>query len=159
MQENQKKILITGTSSGIGEFLAQKFIDDRCMVIGIARKKATINNKNYFHYITDINNENNLKRIFHNIKNKFNFIDTVVNNGGSTSDAYKFSSFEENIKDKTIFDRGEKLFFGIVTLLACISAGISGYAGLVGLLTFLGAGALISPGSSIRLFAIRWLIA
>lgn len=31
-----------------------------------------------------------------------------------------------------------------MTLLACISAGISGYAGLVGLLTFLGAGMLIS---------------
>ncbi|HCW6754185.1 TPA: lpg2552 family Dot/Icm T4SS effector [Legionella pneumophila] len=55
-----------------------------------------------------------------------------------------FKTLEENIKEKTIFDRGQKLFFGVVTLLACISAGISGYAGLVGLLTFLGAGMLIS---------------
>ena len=55
-----------------------------------------------------------------------------------------FKTLEENLKEKTIFDRGEKLFFGIVTLLACISAGISGYAGLVGLLTFLGAGMLAS---------------
>lgn len=47
-------------------------------------------------------------------------------------------------KEKTIFDKGEKLFFGIVTLLACISAGISGYAGLVGLLTFLGVGMMAS---------------
>ncbi|KTD23901.1 Uncharacterised protein [Legionella lansingensis] len=55
-----------------------------------------------------------------------------------------FTTLEENIKEKTVFDRGQKLFFGIVTLLACISAGISGYAGLVGLLTFLGAGLLAS---------------
>ncbi|MCE0722593.1 MULTISPECIES: hypothetical protein [Legionella] len=55
-----------------------------------------------------------------------------------------FQTLEENEKEKTIVDRGQKLFFGIVTLLACISAGISGYAGLVGLLTFLGAGLLIS---------------
>ncbi|KTC78161.1 hypothetical protein [Legionella brunensis] len=55
-----------------------------------------------------------------------------------------FKTREENEKEKTIFDRGEKLFFGIVTLLACISAGISGYAGLVGLLTFLGVGMLAS---------------
>ncbi|HGK7682337.1 TPA: lpg2552 family Dot/Icm T4SS effector [Legionella pneumophila] len=55
-----------------------------------------------------------------------------------------FKTLEENIKEKTILDRGQKLFFGVVTLLACISAGISGYAGLVGLLTFLGAGMLIS---------------
>ncbi|CEK09617.1 hypothetical protein [Legionella hackeliae] len=55
-----------------------------------------------------------------------------------------FTTPEENAREKTVFDRGEKLFFGIVTLLACISAGISGYAGLVGLLTFLGAGMLAS---------------
>ncbi len=55
-----------------------------------------------------------------------------------------FKTLEENLKQKTIFDKGQKLFFGIVTLLACISAGISGYAGLVGLLTFLGAGMLAS---------------
>ena len=46
MEENQKKILITGTSSGIGKFLAKKFIDDKYIVIGIARKKITVKNKN-----------------------------------------------------------------------------------------------------------------
>ncbi len=55
-----------------------------------------------------------------------------------------FKTLEENMRQKTIFDWGEKLFFGIVTLLACISAGISGYAGLVGRLTFLGGGMLAS---------------
>lgn len=53
-------------------------------------------------------------------------------------------TLEENIKQKTIFNKGQKLFFGIVTLLACISAGISGYSGLVGLLTYLGGGMLAS---------------
>lgn len=99
MEENQKIILITGTSSGIGEFLAKKFIDDKYIVIGIARKKASIKNKNYFHYKTDINNENNLKRIFYNIKKKFHYIDAVVNNAGSTTEGYKSSSFEKNIRD------------------------------------------------------------
>ena len=55
-----------------------------------------------------------------------------------------FKRLEDNLKEKTIWDKGQKLFFGIVTLLACLSAGISGYAGLVGLLTFLGAGTLAS---------------
>jgi NAD(P)-dependent dehydrogenase (short-subunit alcohol dehydrogenase family) len=99
MAETKKIILITGTSSGIGEFLAKKFIDDKCIVIGIARKRATVKNKNYFHYITDINYENNLKRIFYNIKKKFHYIDAVVNNAGSTTQGYKFSSFKKNIED------------------------------------------------------------
>jgi 3-oxoacyl-[acyl-carrier protein] reductase len=99
MAETKKIILITGTSSGIGEFLAKKFIDDSYIVIGIARKKATIKNKNYLHYVTDINNEKILKRIFYSIKKKFKDIDAVVNNAGSTTEGYKFSSFEINIKD------------------------------------------------------------
>lgn len=99
MEENQKKILITGTSSGIGEFLAKKFIDDKYIVIGIARKKASIKNENYFHYKTDINNEKNIKKIFINIKKKFQNIDIVVNNAGSTTEGYKSSSFEKNIRD------------------------------------------------------------
>lgn len=99
MEENQKKILITGTSSGIGEFLAKKFIDDKYIVIGIARKKASIKNENYFHYKTDVNNEKNIKKIFINIKKKFQNIDTVVNNAGSTTEGYKSSSFEKNIRD------------------------------------------------------------
>lgn len=99
MEKNQKKILITGTSSGIGEFLAKKFIDDKYIVIGIARKKASIKNENYFHYKTDINNEKNIKKIFINIKKKFQNIDTVVNNAGSTTEGYKSSSFEKNIRD------------------------------------------------------------
>jgi 3-oxoacyl-[acyl-carrier protein] reductase len=99
MKETKKIILITGTSSGIGEFLAKKFIDDTYVVIGIARKKATIKNKNYFHYITDIKNERALKRIFYSVKKKFKDIDVVVNNAGSTTEGYKFSSFEININD------------------------------------------------------------
>jgi short-subunit dehydrogenase len=48
MEKNRKKILITGTSSGIGEFLAKKFVDETYIVIGIARKKAKVKNKNYY---------------------------------------------------------------------------------------------------------------
>ncbi|MCL9685345.1 hypothetical protein [Legionella maioricensis] len=55
-----------------------------------------------------------------------------------------FKTLEENMREKTISDYGQKLFFGVVTLLACISAGISGYSGLVGLLSFLGVGMLAS---------------
>lgn len=66
---------------------------------------------------------------------------------------------EANIKPKTIFDRGEKLFFGLMTLLGCISAGISGYAGLEGLLSFLGAGMLVSNPLIIAAMVILSVIA
>jgi hypothetical protein len=69
----------------------------------------------------------------------------MLDSGGFSPQKQKtFKTYEENLKEKTVFDRGQKLVFGIVTLFACISAGISGYAGLVGLLNFLGAGLLVS---------------
>ena len=43
------KILITGTSSGIGRAIALKFIYEGHKVIGIDIKDSTINNKLYTH--------------------------------------------------------------------------------------------------------------
>ena len=43
------KVLITGTSSGIGKAIAEKFLDCGHNVIGMDICKSTINNINYLH--------------------------------------------------------------------------------------------------------------
>ena len=48
------KVLITGTSSGIGRAIAQKFLDMGHEVVGFDILPSTIENKLYTHYITDI---------------------------------------------------------------------------------------------------------
>ena len=48
------KILITGTSNGIGRAIAIKFLINGHYVIGIDTKKATIKNANYFHHQADV---------------------------------------------------------------------------------------------------------
>ena len=48
------KVLITGTSSGIGKAIAEKFLDCGHNVIGMDICKSTINNINYLHIETDI---------------------------------------------------------------------------------------------------------
>ncbi len=48
------KILITGTSSGIGKAIAIKFISEGHNVIGMDVKESTINNKLYTHIKEDI---------------------------------------------------------------------------------------------------------
>ena len=48
------KVLVTGSSNGIGKAIASKFLDEGHEVIGFDIEKATINNSNYKHYIQDI---------------------------------------------------------------------------------------------------------
>ena len=45
------KILITGTSSGLGKELAKRYLKKKFIVIGISRKKVKMMmHKNYHHY-------------------------------------------------------------------------------------------------------------
>ena len=52
-----KNILITGTSKGIGNFLAKKFLKTGNNVWGCSRKKNNIKHKNYFHKKLDLSDE------------------------------------------------------------------------------------------------------
>lgn len=73
------KILITGTYQGIGNAIANLFLDNGHIVIGIDRMDASINHKNYTHYITDIRNYDSLPEI--------NDINILINNAGTQNEA------------------------------------------------------------------------
>lgn len=67
------KVLVTGTSSGIGQAIALKFIENNHEVIGIDWNESTIENKLYTHIQSDIRNLD-----LPDIKD----IDILVNNAG-----------------------------------------------------------------------------
>ncbi len=48
------KVVITGSSSGIGQAIAKEFLSHGHQVIGIDMKKSTINEPNYQHFQVDI---------------------------------------------------------------------------------------------------------
>ena len=48
------KIMITGTSQGIGKAIAERFLQDGHEVVGVDRQENTVNHENYRHYQCDI---------------------------------------------------------------------------------------------------------
>ena len=72
------KILITGTSQGIGKAIAEIFIENEHTVIGIDRQNTTIQNKNYKHFKCDIRDYENLPNI--------NDVEILINNAGTQNE-------------------------------------------------------------------------
>ena len=48
------KVLITGTSQGIGKAIAERFLKEKHTVIGIDRQASSIADGNYTHYQCDV---------------------------------------------------------------------------------------------------------
>ena len=79
MSENQKKIWITGASSGIGKAVAEKFASEGWLVAVSARRKEILDNmaehKNIFSYPMDIADINQIDLTFKKIINDFKDLD------------------------------------------------------------------------------------
>ncbi len=73
------KVLITGTSQGIGKAIAEEFLNNEHIVYGIDRQDSSITHNNYTHFKMDIRDYNNLP----DIKD----INILVNNAGTQNEA------------------------------------------------------------------------
>ena len=74
--------LITGTSRGIGRFLADYYIKKRHKVIGCSRKPADWSHPDYEHYIADVTQESDVKKVLKAVRTKYSRLDNLVNNAG-----------------------------------------------------------------------------
>lgn len=80
------KVLITGTSQGIGKAIAEIFLEKGHNVIGIDRNKESISDANYIHYECDICSYKNLPDIDN--------VDILINNAGTQNE----NDIEVNLK-------------------------------------------------------------
>ena len=72
------KILITGTSQGIGKAMAERFLREHHEVIGIDRQKASIMQAGYIHYQMDVRDYDKLPEI--------SDINVLINNAGTQNE-------------------------------------------------------------------------
>ena len=98
----KKIIVISGTSSGIGFYLAKELLKYKCKVIGLSRKKTNIKNKNFFNYFGDILIEDDQKSFLEFLKIKNKKIDILINNAGVSKNGYDLKDIKENVNTNFI---------------------------------------------------------
>ena len=118
MSENQKKIWITGASSGIGKALAEKFAAEGWKVAASARRKEILDkmssHENIFSYPMDVTNQDQIKTSFEKIIEDFKGLDLCVFSSGTYD-----PKLEQGINIKQNKFVMETNFFGV---LYCINA-------------------------------------
>ncbi len=118
MSKNQKKVWITGASSGIGKAVAEKFAKENWKVAISARRTEILNeiakNENIFAYPADVTNPNKIQETFNKILNDFGNIDLCILSSGT----YERKS-EKGINVENIKKVMEVNFLGVVS---CVKA-------------------------------------
>jgi short-subunit dehydrogenase len=118
MSEKQKKIWITGASSGIGKALAEKFALEGWKVAVSARRKEILDNmainKNISSYPLDVTNQDQVNNISSKVINDFGDLDICVFSSGTYD-----PKLEQEINIKQNKFVMETNFFGV---LHCIKS-------------------------------------
>jgi 3-oxoacyl-[acyl-carrier protein] reductase len=82
---NNRVVLITGTSKGIGEYLARYYSEKGYHVIGCSRRPVNSSPDNYRHFCLDITDEQGVKAMFSEIGKTHQRLDVLINNAGIAS--------------------------------------------------------------------------
>lgn len=104
LSSDQKKVfLITGTSRGVGRYLAEYYTGLGHIVIGCSRGTSDLEASDYIHFEVDITDEENIHKIFSHIRKKYKKLDVVINNAVSnpaniSSALLNYKSIEETFK-------------------------------------------------------------
>ena len=72
------KVLISGTSQGIGRAIAQKFLETGHTVIGIDRQESSITHDSYTHFVCDVRDNDKLPDI--------DGVEILINNAGTQNE-------------------------------------------------------------------------
>ena len=72
------KVLVTGSSQGIGRAIAEYFLNNGHTVIGIDRQSASIDRDRYTHFLCDVRDRDNLPEI--------DGVEILINNAGTQNE-------------------------------------------------------------------------
>jgi len=83
--DDARVILITGTTRGIGKFLADHYRRQGWAVVGCGRTEVEGSAEGYSHFCLDVADEPAVKAMFAAVRERFGRLDALVNNAGVAS--------------------------------------------------------------------------
>ena len=78
-------ILITGTSRGIGRYLAEYYLDKGLTVVGCSRAETDLRHDRHEHFTLDVSDEKAVSLLVSDVRRKHKRIDYLINNAGIAS--------------------------------------------------------------------------
>jgi len=78
-------ILITGTSRGIGRYLAEYYLDKGLTVVGCSRAETDLKHDRHEHFTLDVSDEKAVSLLVSDVRRKHKRIDYLINNAGIAS--------------------------------------------------------------------------
>ncbi len=94
---NQKNLLITGTTKGIGRLLAEYYLSHNFNVVGLSRSAGTIQHESYRHHSIDLTSQQQISEFFSSYRSPFGDFNYMINNAGITTPNSLFLYSSESI--------------------------------------------------------------
>jgi 3-oxoacyl-[acyl-carrier protein] reductase len=85
MSDQLPVIIVTGTSKGIGAYLARHYLQKGWQVAGCSRGESAITDDNYHHFSLDVGDERAAASMVREVGKRFGRIDALLNNAGIAS--------------------------------------------------------------------------
>ena len=127
------RVVVTGSSSGIGKAVAEMFLGKGHEVIGLDINESSIKDANYTHYVVDIKNKealpeiNNVEILFNNAGLQ-NSIDDIDNNlKGTINVTEKYINNNDALKSILFNASASSISGSEFPLYAASKAGVVGY--------------------------------
>lgn len=77
--------LVTGSRKGIGKYLAERLVQSGYEVVGCSREMPDWTLEGYCHHQVDVSQEDQVQRLFADIRKRYGRLDVTINNAGAAS--------------------------------------------------------------------------